>query len=1199
MNKSFWFKLLCPILLLCFIAGAHGQNATGTIVGHVTDAQNAAVPHAAVTVTEVDTQEARTTTTNGTGDFTVPVLNPGNYRVTVSGAGFKNETKFGIVLDVNHTVRVDMTLAVGSVSQSVTVAADALSLDTDSAALGELISKTQIEELPLNGRNFQDLMFLSPGAVNNPGGEQTTYRISISGTGVSSVSLGGSRGSSEGYTVDGTTILDIGYDTPAFSPSLDDIREFNELTKSYSAAYGYSMNQINITSMSGTNHYHGSVFEFLRNSTVDAPFHGYVPTAGTSLPLLQQNQFGYALGGPVRIPWLYNGTNKTFFFANYEGFRQNTGGQASPTSVPLADEMNGKFDADVLGSFTASQLGGASATMTQCGVTYHVGDPHPLFNPFDPNGCPFQVASDGSYTIPSGSISNLGKLIMRPGLYYPAAPNATGPSLGVNNYLYSSRNILEFDQQNYRIDQNIGTNDQIFFHATIHNESEAATSFAPVNATNQTQPGRLYTMTETHTFSPRLTNQFRLGYTEAFWSQAPGSPITSADLRALDFPNAFSAPGMNYPRIEFDASNYNDGLQYGGGGAFTGSISESDDSIWDLGDSAIWTVKRHTLSFGFDGRRIHLDLAPGSASLGRVNYNGQYSGDTFADALLGAGAGIALTQLGPLSNPTLQPEAHLHFNWMAPYVEDDWKVNDRLTLNLGLRYEFIATPFEEQNSFIWPDFSAPGGALYIANAKIAQDYGGVNPFSPSTGLYVLSPGGQRGPGPAPKNDWAPRLGFAYRLFGGDKTVIRGGFGKYFDTIEANEFQASSVGIYPNTSSISTATDVARTYPAIYNTNSLPQAASGAAPLESYYSPDPNASTPYVNSNSTLGFIQIQSDHELNPYYLAWNLGIERELPLSTKLEVDYVGNHGTHLFSRSNPNAPTECIAINGCTVTTTTPATIPFELRVPYQNLGALVYAGFDGFSNYNAMDVKVEHRAGDLDLVVAYTWSKELDTKSAVAGFTGDDSGWAGPQDGRDIAADYARGNFDVGQRLAISGVYSLPVGKGKALLGNSSYLVDEAIGGWRFGVISSFQGGLPFTVVANDLENANEAYAERANANPTPAGFHKSLQHWFSYDPTPGSTDAQYTQPTAGYYGSSARDAVRMPGQINADLSLAKNFPIREKAGFEFRFDAFNAFNHWNPGEPGQTNVNAGTSTGVIYPTDTQGSARILQISGRVSF
>ena len=212
--------------------------------------------------------------TNEAGDYTVPVLQPGHYQVDVAGKGFKSEKQSGIVLDVDQTVRVETTLTVGSATETISVNATALALDTDSAAVGQVIGSEQIAELPLNGRNFQDLMLLAPGAVNNPGGEQSSYRITISGTGISSVSVGGSRGSSEGYTVDGTSIVDFGYQDPMFSPSLDDIAEFDLLTKGYSAAYGYSMNQINITSKSGTNSFHGSAFEFLRNNYVDAQPHG-------------------------------------------------------------------------------------------------------------------------------------------------------------------------------------------------------------------------------------------------------------------------------------------------------------------------------------------------------------------------------------------------------------------------------------------------------------------------------------------------------------------------------------------------------------------------------------------------------------------------------------------------------------------------------------------------------------------------------------------------------------------------------------------------------------------------------------------------------------------------------------------------------------------------------------------------------------
>ena len=1068
----------------------------------------------------------------------------------------------------------------------MTVNANTLALDTDTATVGQVITAEEVTSLPLFGRNFQDLMFLAPGAVNNPGGEQSDFRITVSGTGVSSVSIGGSRGSSEGYTIDGTTILDIGYDTPAFGPSLDDVAEFNELTKSYSAAYGYSTNQINIVSKSGTNQYHGSLFEYLHNNYVDALAHGTTP--GSAGQTLRLNQFGYSLGGPVRIPWLYNGRNKTFFFANYEGFRQSAGGgSAAPASVPTADEMKGVFGPGVLGTFTTAQAP-PGIGYTQCGHTYQAGEPHPLFDPFGPNGCPFPASADGTYTIPASRISNVGILLTRPGLYYPTAPNVSGVTIPVNNYLYSSKSYLDFDQQNYRIDQNIGSKDQLFFHAVIHDESTVGTAAVLTDATYASQPARLYTMTETHLFKPTLTNQIRVGFMEALYKAGPSTTVTAADLNVLHFPNAFTAKTEGYPRLEFDGSPLSNGYTYGGGGSTRGSVSFSDDSIWDIGEAANWSIKRHNISFGLNYRRIHLNLNPGLASLGRINYNGQYSGDVFADALLGASPQIALAQVGPFSNPDQGPEAHLHFTWWAPYVQDDWKLSDRLTLNLGLRYEFIATPYEENNLFVWPDFGVPGGALYMANTGIAKDFGGSNPYAPGTGLYVSPPNGQRGPGPAPKNDWAPRIGFAYRLSNDDKTVVRGGFGKYFDTIEANEYQASSAGVYPLVAVVNSGTNAGLSYPPAFDTNHLPSAPP-SSPVLSY------ATNP---STSQLGFLQIQPGRILNPYFLAWNFGVERQLPWKNKLTIDYVANHGENLFSRSNPNAPTQCIAANGCTVTANTPASIPWQRRTPYPNFGTLVYAGFDGYSNYNALNVELEHRSRDLSLIAAYTWSKALDTKSSVAGFAGDNAGWAGPQDGHNIASEYGPGNFDVGQQFRISMVAALPLGRGRKFYGNAPKAVDAVIGGWQFGTLTYFQGGLPFTVTATDIQGANNTFAERANRNTKQAGFHRTLEQWYSYDSVPGSTDAEFTQPAPGYYGNSGRDSIRMPGQINSDMSLSKTFPIVERFNFQLRCDAFNATNHWNPGQPGNYGV-SGTNVGVIFPFDSQTSARVLQIAGRLTF
>ena len=311
----------------------------------------------------------------------------------------------------------------------------------------------------------------------------------------------------------------------------------------------------------------------------------------------------------------------------------------------------GKFDADVLGNFTAAQAP-AGVGYTQCGHTYHAGDPHPLFNPWDPNGCPFPVAADGSYTIPSGSISNLGKLIMRPGLYYPAGPNVTGRCARYTELRLQLHYHLEFRpaELSDRPEHRLKRPDLLPCRGTMRTQN--GTADTPVNATFQNQPARLYTTTETHVFSPNFTNQVRLGYSQQTWSNGADATISPADVSSLNWPNPFHSPGEGYPRIEYDSSPLNDGLTYGGGGAFVGSTTSRNSSVWDLGESVIWTIKRHTLSFGFGGRRIIYAMKAGG-SLGRINYNGQYSGDNFADSLLGASPGIAITELGPLSNANL------------------------------------------------------------------------------------------------------------------------------------------------------------------------------------------------------------------------------------------------------------------------------------------------------------------------------------------------------------------------------------------------------------------------------------------------------------------------------------------------------------------------------------------------------------------
>lgn len=327
----------CLLILVCLfgVSLMRAQNTTGTITGTVADSTHSVVDGASILIENTDTHASRSAVTDTNGNYTATLLPPGHYSVTVNKPGFKSSTSAGLVLEVDQVLRVNVTLSPGSVTESITVNAQPLALNTDSATVGQVITAKQITDLPLNGRFFYDLLFLTPGAVET-GGEQGQYRFNQG----NAISLSGGNSDSNGYTVDGTTILDTSYDTPAYTLSIDAIQEFKTQTKTYSAEYGFSANQVNISTKSGSNEFHGTVFEFLRNNALDArSFFNVVPQP---VAPFKQNQFGYSLGGPIIIPHLYNGKNKTFFFANYEGLRIATS-NVENGNVPTPAELGELF----------------------------------------------------------------------------------------------------------------------------------------------------------------------------------------------------------------------------------------------------------------------------------------------------------------------------------------------------------------------------------------------------------------------------------------------------------------------------------------------------------------------------------------------------------------------------------------------------------------------------------------------------------------------------------------------------------------------------------------------------------------------------------------------------------------------------------------------------------------------------------------
>lgn len=1102
------------VVILFFIAtNAMGQNTTGTIVGRITDASGAVVPAAQVTVTNQQTSQRRLVRSTGTGDYTAPLLSPGTYSVTVNAAGFGTFTRSNITLQVDQTVRADAALQVGANKQTVSISAQALTLDTDSSSIGQVIGQKQISSLPLNGRYFTDLIFLAPGAVQTTG--EQSNRIESG----DAISVGGARSSSNGYTLDGTSIMDYKFDTPAFNPSLDDIQEFKLMTKTYSAAYGYSVNQITMSSKSGTNHFHGSLFEYLRNNDLDA--RNYFNASPLPVAPLHQNQFGYSLGGPVLVPKLYNGRDKTFFFANYEGQRISTK-TTIQTNVPTSAELQGQF-------------------------------PFPITDPA--TGLPFP-SSGGVTTIPSSSFSRLGQLIAsKPTFFFPT-PNASGAF----NYINALPEPTSFDQQNYRVDHDFSASNMVFFRAAISNLYQTIPSGpAAVTDATTTQMARNYTLVYTHVFTSNLINQFRFGYLEALAKTTP-YPISSSDLSSLGLKNLFLTPNDGYPNITF--ATYpglpNDTVSYTTTGAAINTPSISNQPLEDLEDSVSWTRGRHDLNFGYGMRWIQFDARNDSNLTGSLAFNGQFSGNSISDLLLGDAESVGGAIPGPLSNINTSDSVHVHLRDYAPYIQDDWQATSNLTLNLGLRYEFHATPYEGQNQFGWFDPNLPGGGLYVANETVASKYG--------NGYYVYN--GKRGDGPAPVGAFAPRIGFAYRLGGSDKMVVRGGYGLFYDTVGLTEFQGSTE-FYPYSNSINI---TQATSPGPISTNSLFPAGSFGQVQDS-------------TLQSSL-YLFMPEQYKV-PYVQDWSLDIQRQLSPATLFDVDYEGNKGTRLFQRIDVNQPIQCDAANNCNPLAQTAATI--QARRPYPSFGEILLEEFTGWSNYNAMDMKLQHQSSNLNLLAVYTWSKNMDDKSASADVGGDIGGAFGVQNAHDIPADYARSDFDVNQRFALSAVAALPVGRGQKFLSNASELTNAVLGGWQVNGIYQLQKGFPYSIGATDIGFVNEARGERANlvGNPYPSGFHKSLNEWFN--------TAAFTNPPAGDFGNSSRNLLRGPRLDLLNLSVFKSFKPTNRLNLETRLEAFNALNHPQFGTPGQY---VGSSTiGII--SSTAGSNREVQLAVRLTF
>ena len=1057
------------------------QTATGQITGSVKDPSGSVVPGVKVVVTNEQTGLTRDTVSNELGDYVVPLLPVGVYVVTAEHAGFKMAVRSWVPLSVDQVQRVDLRLDTGDVAERVEVTSSVLTLDTASATVGHTITEKQVTELPLNGRNFLQLLFLGAGAVET-GGEQAAMRQGVG----NAISIMGARPTSNNYMLDGTANTDTSLGTPAAVLSIDAIQEFKEQTTTYSAEYGFSSNQINVISKTGTNSFHGTGFGFFRNEKFDA--RNFFDPPDAEKPQLDQKQFGFVQGGPVWLPF-YDGHNKTFFLVNYEGTRIERGASAFYT-VPTPDELAGRFTSTIIDPVSRQ--------------------------PFPNN------------TIPQSRFSRLAQLALRNG-WYPA-PNI---SAAQGNYQAIRTLPQDANQFTIRIDQDLAKMGRVFgrYTKSIY-DNRTNSNLLDIGDRVFEQDTTNWQVSHTWAFRSNIVNQLRVGHVEARADQK-GIACPQSDVDFLQLTGTFTG----LPDAQRECPSI--GIQgFSGTGGAGNAYSASNQPMWDISNTTTWMKGSHTLNFGLSYRRwwLQRDLATGF--LGGYGYNVGFTGNSVADMLLGYYSTVGIFQPASFSVPGAPGNPReFNFKYIAPYFQDDWRVTSRLTVNMGLRWDYRNVPYETRNRMAWRNLDYGPGGLLVADPSLAP--GGI-----VDGAYYQEAGRRSPENPDQYMVFAPRLGFAWRPTDDGKMVFRGGYGVFYDSAEGREIDGAA-DVYPYVSR-----------------NNYIQSVGQATPLRTSDSLFPSFEAQGLATPAANTFLAVsQSPEPRNPYMQQWSVGVQRELMTNTTLEVNYIGTKGTNLLMRRNIAQALEF-----------SPDRPTVAERKPYPNFVVYIDSDWGGRSRYDAFNTKLEHRGRGSLLTFAYTWAKSTDSKSAAAGIgaTGY-NGWQGFLNNHDPERDYGLSDFDVDHRIVGSFVYNIPVGNGERFATDASGVTNAIIGGWQLNGIYTWQRGFPITIQASDLGGLNDSVGtNRADLVGDPDVSNRTITQWFN--------TAAFAQPAAGSYGTSGRNILRGPGVNNLDLAAFKNFEFGKGMRLQFRLESFNAFNHtqFNGVSTNLTSANFGVVT-----------------------
>ncbi|MBZ5636441.1 MAG: TonB-dependent receptor [Acidobacteriia bacterium] len=1096
--------------LVIFGMPSWAQYESATLTGVVTDSAGAVVPNAEVKATSDATNQVTSAITNSEGRYVFGILRPGTYQVTASAKGFKQAVSSGLVLQVNQAGRLDLQLQVGEVSEQITVVADSPTIETESSSRGAVIDHTKMVELPLNGRDYNQLALLSPGVM-----APTPRLQSVGFRGAFNVN--GNRAFQNGFQLDGVDNTSYsnsfrGLNVQVIQPSVEALQEFKIQTNAYSAEFGRSAGAlINAVIRSGTNDLHGTIYEFLRNSELDAS-NFFANKNGLKKPFRQRNQFGAAAGGPII-------KNKTFIFGDYEGLR-DAAGVVRTTSVPQPIWRQGLF-----------------AT--------------PIFNPYNPadTGQDFRIpatanCNDGTgscWKIPANLIDPVGQKVIN----VSPDPNAASSTFD-NNFVAApveKNHTNQFDLRgDHLVSSKISTFARYSYSKTSFfrpgprpglSEGSFNDTFGTADLKSQQIASGIVWI-----LSPSMVSETRFGYALGDYFQLPPNFGTTCPADLIGLKNAPSDPSICGGLPTF---NFNGAINRRIGRTTSQPQFQTPRSM-NFRESVSWNHGAHSLKFGGELLNVETGIRDIGSLIGQLDFNGRFTGNNgrwenaLADLLLGFP-----NRYQQDSNTTFDIYQHMYF----VFAQDDWRVTRKLTLNLGLRYEF-ATPPRERD-FKWANFDS-GTGKFITGA--------------SGSLYqqaLIHPDG---------NDFAPRLGFAYSAT--PKTVVRGAFGIFYN--HSNRLgREGLLGFNPPFIILADANISGSGR--LLSTDALFRLQDGLPP----------GFVDISRVNLTTVARKAQDPNQRSPYVEQYSFGIQQELAKDLVLDVSYVGNHGLKLPSFRNLNPNTYSYNSQGL------PVVGARELSSLGLNGDIQVLENL-GRSNYNSLQAKVERRfAKGFTLLASYTYGKALtdsvDHLSTSGAGNGVDVGeYKEPQDPHNRRLEYGPAEFDITHRFVLSGVWRLPFERG-------SGPAQTVLGGWEFSPIFTWQGGLPLTINQSQIVNIGGERRFRPNriANGNLPADQRTVDRWFDTSAFQALTASTPNQ----IFGNSGVGILRGPGMVNFDFNMAKDFKLTERVAMQFRSEFFNAFNHTNFGVPG---VTVGAGFGQIV---SSADARIIQFALKLKF